>query len=63
MKKDTFVFCLLGSSLDSIKDDPTIRKGDQPPWICVLLGLQGEPLHPCVSNHNDPNAYEEEMMK
>lgn len=27
----TFVFCLLGGSLDSIKDDPPIRKRDQQP--------------------------------
>lgn len=38
----TFVFHLLGSSLDPIKGDPPIRQRDQPPWICLLLGLQGE---------------------
>lgn len=41
-EKYTFVFHLLGSSLDSIKGDPPIRQRDQPPWICLLLGLQSE---------------------
>lgn len=40
--KYAFVFNLLGSSLDSIKDDPPIRQRDKPPWICLLLGLQGQ---------------------
>lgn len=46
-EKYTFFFYLLGSSLDPIKGDPPIRQRDQPPWFCLLLGLQGEPCtHP-----------------
>lgn len=62
-EKYTFVFHLLGSSLDSIKGDPPIRQRDQPPWICLLLGLQGESCtHPSgIAMTND--VYEEEMIK